>query len=98
MTDFSKLSKERLESSKYAIEIWLNRSKAEVAKYEAELKAVVEALKSFGSDSVEAVQTKAEEVVETVKEEVKKVAPKRSTKKTAEKGADKADSSEDSDK
>ena len=98
MRDFSQLSKERLESSKYAIESWLTTSKEQVAKYEAELKAVVEALKAFGSDSAEAVQTKTEEVVETVKEEVKKAAPKRSTKKSEAKAEESEAKSEKSDK
>lgn len=94
-----------LELRQWTLTSTVEHFKVGLAKAEAELQEVVDALKALATDSVEAAQStvetvvdKAEEVVETVKEEVKKAAPKRSTKKTAEKAADEADSSEDSDK
>lgn len=93
MSHIENTSKERLESSKYAVEVWLQRAKDEVVKYETQLKEITEALKNFGSEAVEAVQDKTDSVVETVKEEVKKAAPKRTTKKAAAKAEEKTEDS-----
>jgi hypothetical protein len=85
MRDFYDMSKERLESTLNATEIWLANAKADVVKYEEQLKAVTDALKNFSAEKVEEVADKVEEVVEVVKEEVKKAAPKKATSKKAAK-------------
>lgn len=81
MRDFYNMSKERLEATVHSTEAWLERAKADVAKYEEQLKVVTDALKNFGTDKV---QPKVEEAVEAVKEEVKKAAPKKTAAKKAE--------------
>jgi len=81
-----------LELREWTLTSTIAHFKSSLAKAEAELQEVVEALKSLATDSVEVAQSavetvvdKTEEVVETVKEEVKKAAPKKSTKKAAAK-------------
>jgi len=86
----SENNKRDLELREWTLTSTIAHFKTSLAKAEADLQEVVEALKAFATDSVEVAQStvevvvdKTEEVVETVKEEVKKAAPKRSTKKAA---------------
>jgi hypothetical protein len=76
-----------LEGLKYNLEDAKNR----VIELENELKETIELFKNTAVAAVEAVQEKAEEVVEVVKEEVKKAAPKKSASKKAATKKDEAE-------
>jgi uncharacterized protein YlzI (FlbEa/FlbD family) len=85
MSHINDLNENQLEGHRWSIEALRDQAKAEVARYEEELKAIADRLKALASGAVEVVQDKAEEVVEAVKEEVKKAAPKKATKKADDK-------------
>jgi ClpP class serine protease len=83
MSHIDDLNENQLEGHKWSIEALLEQAKAEVARYEEELKAIATRLKDLASGVVDVAQDKVEEVAEEVVEAVKKAAPKKATAKKA---------------